>query len=150
MQLADGNINLALKLIENEEDNNAQRFLDWMRACYNFRKNTNREVNPAVALLTMADEFHALDKLNQKNLLIYSINTMREILLMLNGANSINRIRGEELDSIQRLSKVLNSLEKVEKSFKLINDATYHLERNGSAKMIFMDLSLQLAKTINP
>jgi DNA polymerase-3 subunit delta' len=149
-QLADGNLNLAQKLIENEEDDNSQRFIAWMRACYNLRKNTNREVNPASALLTMADEFHALDKLNQKNLFVYSINTMREILLMLNGANAINRIRGEELDSIQRLSKVLNSLEKVEKSFKLINDASYHLERNGSAKMIFMDLSLQLAKTINP
>lgn len=149
-QLADGNINLALKLIDNEEDDNAQRFIDWMRACYNFRKNTNRDVNPASVLLTMSDEFHGLDKLNQKNLFVYSINTMREILLMLNGATTINRIRGEELDSIQRLSKVMNSLDKVEKSFRLINDASYHLERNGSAKMIFLDLSLQLAKTINP
>ena len=150
VQLADGNINLALKLIENEEDDNAQRFIKWMRACYSFRKNTNREVNYAQELLAMADEFHALDKLNQRNLFVYSISTMREILLMLSGANSINRIRGEELDSIQRLSKVMNSVDKVEKSFKLINDASYHLERNGSAKMIFMDLSLQLAKTINP
>jgi DNA polymerase-3 subunit delta' len=41
-------------------------------------------------------------------------------------------------------------IEKVERSFKLINDASYHLERNGSAKMIFLDLSLKLAKTINP
>jgi len=31
-----------------------------------------------------------------------------------------------------------------------MNDATYHLERNGSAKMIFLDLSLQLSKTMNP
>jgi DNA polymerase-3 subunit delta' len=149
-QLSDGNINMAIKLIDNVEDDNAKRFIDWMRACYNFRKNTSRETNPAQVLVAMADEFHALDKLNQKNLFIYSINTMREILLMLNGAGTINRIRGEEYDSIQRLSKVLNSLGKVEKSFKLINDASYHLERNGSAKMIFLDLSLQIAKTINP
>jgi DNA polymerase-3 subunit delta' len=39
---------------------------------------------------------------------------------------------------------------KIEKSYKLMNDAAYHLERNGSAKMIFLDLSLQLSKTINP
>lgn len=149
-QLADGDINLAIKLLGNEEDDNAQRFIDWMRECYNFRKNTRPDINPAQALLARAEEFHALDKLNQRNLFVYSINTLREILLMLNGAKTINRIRGEELESIQRLSKVLNNLDKVEKSFKLINDASYHLERNGSAKMIFFDLSLQLAKTINP
>jgi DNA polymerase III subunit delta' len=149
-QLADGDINLAAKLLDNEEDDNAQRFIEWMRECYNFKKNTNREINPAQALLARAEEFHALDKLNQRNLFVYSMSTLREILLMLNGAKTINRIRGEELESIQRLSKVLNNLEKVEKSFRLINDASYHLERNGSAKMIFFDLSLQLAKTINP
>jgi DNA polymerase-3 subunit delta' len=98
----------------------------------------------------MADEFHGLDKLAQRNLFVYSINAMREILLMLHGADTINRVRGDELESIQRLSKVINSVDKVEKSFQLINDASYHLERNGSAKMIFLDLSLQLAKTINP
>lgn len=149
-QLADGSLNLSLKLLDNAEDNNTQRFLEWMRACYNFRRNANRDKNPAQELLAMADEFHSLDKLAQRNLFVYSINTMREILLMLNGATAINRVRGEELESIQRLSKVLNSIDKVEKSFRLINDASYHLERNGSAKMIFLDLSLQLAKTINP
>jgi len=42
------------------------------------------------------------------------------------------------------------TLEKIEKSFTLMNDANYHLERNGSAKMIFLDLSIKLARTINP
>ncbi|HEY0772420.1 MAG TPA: hypothetical protein VGD31_19000, partial [Sphingobacteriaceae bacterium] len=62
---------------------------------------------------------------------------------------TINRARGEELKFVQDFSKVMD-VEKVEKSFKLLNDASYHLERNGSAKMIFLDLSLKIAKTINP
>ena len=41
-------------------------------------------------------------------------------------------------------------LEKIEKSYTLMNDASYHLERNGSAKMIFLDVSLKLSRTINP
>jgi len=149
-QLADGNISLGIKLLDNEGDDNNSLFMKWMRACYNFRRNTSRERNPAQELLGMADEFHALDKLNQRNLFVYSINTMREILLMLSGATTINRLRGDELENVQRLSKVINSVDKVEKSFQLINDASYHLERNGSAKMIFLDLSLQLSRTINP
>ena len=97
----------------------------------------------------MAEDYHALDKLSQKNMMIYSMNMMRETLLKISGASAMNRSRGDELKFIQDFGKVMD-LEKIEKSFTLMNDANYHLERNGSAKMIFLDLSLKLAKTINP
>jgi DNA polymerase III subunit delta' len=139
-QLAEGNINLALKLLDNEEDNNSQFFTGWMREC--FKKNYG-------ALVAMADDYHALDKLTQKNIVTYSVNMMRETLLNLSGAQEINRTRGEELKFVTDFSKVMN-LQKIEQSFKLLNDASYHLERNGSAKMIFLDLSLKLSQTINP
>jgi DNA polymerase-3 subunit delta' len=140
VQLADGSLNMALKLIDNEEDNNTQRFTEWMRAC--FKKNY-------ATLVSLADDYHGLDKLSQRNMMSYSLNMMRETLLHASGAHMINRTRGEELKFVQDFSKVMD-IEKVERSFKLINDASYHLERNGSAKMIFLDLSLKLAKTINP
>jgi DNA polymerase-3 subunit delta' len=139
-QFADGNLNLALKLLGNEEDNNTQRFTEWMRAC--FKRNYG-------TLVTMAEEYHGLDKLSQKNLISYSMNMFRETLLHTSGAVTINRARGDELKFVQDFSKVMN-IDKVERSFKLMNDATYHLERNGSAKMIFLDLSIKLAKTLNP
>jgi DNA polymerase-3 subunit delta' len=139
-QLAEGNINLALKILENAEDNNSQRFTDWMRAC--FKKNYG-------GMVTMADDYHGLDKLSQKNLMLYSLNMMRETLLSVAGANTINRTRGDELKFVQDFSKVMN-INKIEESVKLFNEATYHLERNGSAKMIFLDLSIKLSQTINP
>lgn len=139
-QLAEGNLNLSFKLAENEEDDSAPFFIDWMRAC--FKKNFG-------SLVTASEEFHALDKLRQRNIMHYSMNMMRESLLQTAGTDSLHRIQGEELKFIQDFSKVMN-VYKIEKSYSLINDATYHLERNGSAKMIFLDLSLQLAKTINP
>jgi DNA polymerase-3 subunit delta' len=139
-QLAEGNLSLALKLADNEEDNNTKVFIDWMRAC--FEKNFS-------GLVSMAEEYHNLDKLGQKNLIQYGIAMMRETLLNISGAYSIHRVRDEELKFIQNFSKVMN-LEKIEKSFSLMNDAGYHLERNGSAKMIFLDLSLNLSKIIKP
>jgi DNA polymerase-3 subunit delta' len=140
VQLADGNINLALKLTESEEDNNAQRFSEWMRACY--KRNFQ-------ALVAMAEDYHGLDKLSQKNMIIYSINMMRETLLHSSGGSAMNRTRGEELKFVQDFSKVM-SLDRIDQSFKLMNEATYFLERNGSAKMIFLDLSLKISKTLNP
>jgi DNA polymerase-3 subunit delta' len=70
-------------------------------------------------------------------------------LIQLSGASSLSRAKGPEARFVQDFSKVL-SLPKIEKVSKLINDSTYHLERNGSAKMIFMDLSIQVSKVFNP
>jgi DNA polymerase-3 subunit delta' len=138
VQLADGNINLAIKLIGQEENDNTQRFVEWMRACFTANYGS---------LVTMAEDYHALDKLSQKNMISYSMNMMRETLLHNSGAQSINRTQGEELEFVQKFSKVLD-VQKIEKSFKFLNDAGYYLERNGSAKMIFLDLSLKICSTL--
>jgi len=139
-QFAEGNLNLAISLIDQAEDGNTQRFIEWMRACFTRKYG---------ALVSLADDYHGLDKLSQRNLLSYSINMMREALLYHAKATTMNRTRGDELEFIQRFSTVMTT-DKIEKSYKLINDASYHLERNGSAKMIFLDLSLNLSKTLNP
>ncbi len=134
-QLADGNINLAIKLIGQEKDDSTAFFTDWMRACFARKYDT---------LVTMAEQYHALDKLAQRNVISYSMNMMRETLLFRAGAETINRTRGEEREFVQKFSTVLD-VNKIEKSFNLLNDAGYHLERNGSAKMIFLDLSLNIS-----
>jgi len=140
-QLADGNLNYAIKLIDTEEDDNSKRFSEWMRAC--FKKNYP-------LLISQADQFHALDRLSQKNMMHYSMNMMRETLLKIAGATRLNRTKGDELQFIEKFSKEVNDVAAIDRSYSLMNDATYHLERNGSAKMIFLDLSIQLSKTINP
>lgn len=139
-RLADGNLTLALKMTEQEEDDSAQRFVEWMRVC--FKRNYQ-------TMVSMADDYHSLDKLSQRNLMAYSLNMMRETLLNVSEASELHRAQEEELKFITDFSKVMN-LKKIETSYKLINDASYHLERNGSAKMIFLDLSLKLAETIHP
>lgn len=140
IQIADGNLNLAMQLTEEEETINQDFFSHWMRAC--FKKNY-------AELVQMADDFHQFDKLNQRNILFYSIGMMRESLLFIAGSASISRSRGGELKFIQDFSKVLDIL-KIDKSQQLMSDASYYLERNGSAKMIFLNLSLQLSELLNP
>jgi DNA polymerase-3 subunit delta' len=140
VQLADGNLNLALSLTEQEENSNHERFSNWMRAC--FKKDYAK-------LVGLADDFHEVDKLSQRTFLQYSLSMVREVILYLAGAKEINRAKGSELKFVQDFSKILD-VDKLDKANKLINESSYFLERNGSAKMIFLDLSLQLSKTINP
>jgi DNA polymerase III subunit delta' len=136
VQLAEGNLNLAKKLLEVVEDHHQQRFADWMRAC--FKKEYGR-------LVALADEFHESDKTMQRNFLQYSLAMLRETLLYRAGAAEITRTKGTELKFIQDFSKVMTP-EKIETSGKLISESHMFLERNGSAKMIFLDLSLQISK----
>jgi len=138
-QLAEGSLNTALRLIDQEEDDYAQQFAEWMRAC--FKKNYGSLVN-------MADAFHALDKLAQKNMFTYSISMLRETLLQTSEVHTLHRVQGEERKFIEGFSKVM-TVKKIDKAYSAINTSSYHLERNGSAKMIFMDLSLQLSNLFN-
>ncbi len=140
IQLADGNLNLAIKLIDSEEDHFQRRFEEWMRSC--FKRDYAK-------LLTYSEEFHEADRLSQRNLIQYGLGMMRETLLQFSGASSIGRVKANEASFVQNFSKVMN-VNKLEKINNLMSEATYHLERNGSAKMIFLDLSLQISKTINP
>lgn len=140
IQIAEGDLNQAIKLISSEEDHFQDRFADWMRSCYK---------RDYAKLVGFSEDFHDLDRLSQRNLFQYGLGMMRETLLHSAGADAISRIKTGEVKFVKDFSKIMN-VEKVEHVNQLLTDAHYHLERNGSAKMIFLDLSLQIAKTINP
>lgn len=140
IQIAEGDLNQAIKLISSEEDHFQDRFADWMRSCYK---------RDYAKLVGFSEDFHDLDRLNQRNLFQYGLGMMRETLLHSAGADGISRIKTGEVKFVKDFSKIMN-VEKIEHVNQLFTDAHYHLERNGSAKMIFLDLSLQIAKTINP
>jgi DNA polymerase-3 subunit delta' len=140
VQLADGNLTLALKLADSEENHYEERFIEWMRSCY--KKDYPK-------LVAFADEFHELDKLGQRNMFGYSLTMIRETLVQTAGANQLARLPANKTTFVRDFSKVMN-VYKLEKLHQLITDAAFFLERNGSAKMIFLDLSLQISKNINP
>jgi DNA polymerase-3 subunit delta' len=140
VRLAEGNLNAALKWMDTEEDHFQDRFVGWMRTCHK---------RDYAGLVGMAEEFHELDKLGQRNFIHYSSGLLRETLLHSVGAKSISRATAAETDFLINFGKVMN-VEKVERASGLLTQAAYHLERNGSPKMIFLDTSLQLAQIINP
>lgn len=136
VQFSEGNAALARKLLDAEDTSYQVGFADWMRAC--FKKDYQK-------LVELADNFHESDKTHQRNFLQYGLGMLRETLLFRSGASSINRAKGGELKFIQDFSKVM-TIDKIEKSGQLISESSVFLERNGSAKMIFLDLSLQVSK----
>ncbi|MBK7650356.1 MAG: hypothetical protein IPJ20_05815 [Flammeovirgaceae bacterium] len=102
-QLAEGDLNLAIKLIDREEDHFQDRFADWMRSCY--KKDYPK-------LVSFSEDFHDLDRLSQRNLFQYSLSMMRETLLHAAGADSISRMKTGEVKFVHDFSKIMD-VEKV-------------------------------------
>lgn len=136
---AEGNLHLALNLLAEEAEDPHLRLAEWLRACYK---------QDAVKMLLMSEAFHEMDKLQQHALLAYALKMLRETLLVQAGADDLLRSHDAEQKFARDFSKVM-PLHAVDLAYQLINDAAAMLERNGSAKMIFMDASLRLARGMN-
>lgn len=140
--LADGNYNTALKLIRegSAENLHLNRFREWMRMVFKA---------DVVAVLAWVEEIAnaKTGRENQKAFLLYGLNILRECLVGMYGDKKLLRVDGEELDFVQKLSTRLDGNLCKQLSDEL-NEAIIHIERNGSGKLIFTDLSLKCMRIV--
>jgi DNA polymerase-3 subunit delta' len=133
--LAQNNLRNALSILKSNTPENHELFADWMRRCYAAKLDE---------LVLMANEFDKRTKEQQKNYFEYGLTIFRELFLYAQGSESLVRLVGDELVFVQRFSRALN-FRNFEKITTLFGEASYHIARNGRAKIIFLDLSLTLA-----
>jgi DNA polymerase-3 subunit delta' len=133
--LADGNLRAAYRLIDQVEDQTVRQLRDWFRLCAT--KNLKE-------LFLLSEDFHKADKESQKSLMLAGLNVTREILLKNLDLDHLLRTTDEDRTFINNISKKMLTEEHAEKLYQTFNAAHYHLERNGNAKMIFTDLSMEI------
>jgi len=133
--LADGNLRAAYLLIDQVEDQTVRQLRDWFRLCAT--KNLKE-------LFLLSEDFHKADKESQKSLMLAGLNVAREILLKNLDLDHLLRTTDEDRTFINNISKKMLTEEHAEKLYQTFNAAHYHLERNGNAKMIFTDLSMEI------
>ena len=140
--LSDGNYNAALRLLsENQEEKfYLNYFREWMRMCF--------KVDIA-AVMSWVEEMATskTGREKQKEFLSYGMNILRESLMHLYGDKSLIRVGGDELEFVQKLSARLDG-NSCKKLFDEFNEAILHIERNGSGKIIFTDLSLKCIRIV--
>jgi DNA polymerase-3 subunit delta' len=136
--LADGNLNAAIKILETGETDQAnfEFFRLWMRQCF---RNDIREIS------RLTSEFSALGREKQKSLMAYALKIIRFCIHNRFGNQNHIRTDGEELKFIVGFTPFIHPLN-AERLNNEFNKAYYHIERNGNAAIIFMDLSLQSMK----
>lgn len=137
--LADGSMREAYQLADQVQDENTVKFRDWMRFCFQLEINN---------ILAMSDEFSAADKEAQKALFLTGLTVLRESLLKRSQLDQLMRTSPSDREFIENFSLKALTEEKIIRLYDALNEAYYHLERNASAKIIFTDLSLGIARVL--
>ena len=137
--LSNGNMTEALAMLNEETKSFHSLFVQWLRLCYS---------NKGTEIMAFVDQVSKLGRENQKNFLKYGISFIRECCLIMAGADSLVHLPPAELDTAQKMTKVMNTASAQAISGEL-EKAHYHVERNANPKILFLDVSLQIVKVLN-
>lgn len=135
-QLADGNIRLAGQLNQEMTGDYFTFFVDWMRLCFTGKFAT---------IVKMSEDFQKLGRENQKNFLQYTLSVIRRVMLFGVDPELVGFVPEAETGFVQNFSKVIvpNNIGLISEE---LNQAHYHIERNANPKMLFVDISLKIAR----
>ncbi|MBL1411380.1 MAG: hypothetical protein LBE37_02145 [Sphingobacterium sp.] len=134
--IADGNIQEALNLIHQHGENETFSILvQWLRFIVT---DNGKEL-----IGLTEDKLSKLGRENQKSFLLYAINMMRQIILMQQGLRNLVFLQEEEFAFVEKFSGLFQ-FEQLEEAINILEKTHYGIERNGNAKILFLDLSLQL------
>ncbi len=132
--IADGNMNEAIRLVNEDEEDHHEMFREWMRKCFTFKVKD---------LTELGERFQKMGREGQKTLLHYGLSTMRECLVF-QVAKQLSKLRPSEQDFVDKFSKATNS-KVLENIGEQLNNSYFHIERNANPKILFLDMSLQIA-----
>jgi DNA polymerase-3 subunit delta' len=140
VHLADGNFVKALQVLNSDEENafNLDRFVSLMRLCW---------TKDVLGLMQWCDTMIGIGRERQKNFLGYTLRMIRENFVMNCQVPQLALLTQKESDFSSKFFPFINQ-ENVYSMVEEINKAQYHIEANGSDKLIFLDMSLKLIKMI--
>jgi DNA polymerase-3 subunit delta' len=144
---AQGNYNKALHILkeDNEELPFEKWFVDWVRAAFKAKGNAAA----IQELISWSEQIAGLGREAQKKFLNYCIDMFRQALLLNYQADSLVYMEPTvEKFKLENFAAFVNG-NNISEIFKELSDASYHIERNGNAKLILTDLSIKLTRLIH-
>lgn len=144
---AEGNYNKALHLLRHDSNDIVFEnwFILWVRTA--FKAKGNAAV--VQSLIEWSDTIAKSGRETQKSFLHYCLQFFRQALLLNYNAKDLvfleTQTQGFTLNKFAPFIHSGNILE-IEKE---VSEALYHIERNGNAKIIMLDLSIKLTKLLH-
>ncbi len=141
-KIAEGNFARALQLLHQEVVDYSGYFLQWMRWCYSIHKDDN-----IVKVQDWIDELTKHSREDLKHFFSYCLDIIHQCILLNYQVNDFVALEQNQVEAYKKFAPFIHikNASEIKDEFE---KAYYHLERNGSAKMILLDMSLKLAKLI--
>lgn len=142
-----GDFNKALHIIQNNDEDSVFEgwFVLWVRTAFKAKGNKKA----IQELLLWSEMMASKGREVQRNFLAFCMELFRQAMLKNYKADSL--VYFETNDSKFDLDKFAPFVHQnnVFKIIEALEEASYHIERNGNAKIIFTDLSIQLTRLIH-
>ncbi len=142
-RVANGNLIRAIELCENEDSAllNLERFKNLMRFAW------KRDI---ISIISWSEEVAAIGREPQKSFLLFSLHLIRENLMLTldQMKNRLVFMTGEEAEFSSKFHPFINQ-ENIHAFADELNMAHAHIESNGNAKIVFLDLALKLTRLIS-
>lgn len=138
---ADGNMVKAIEIAGDPESSMIflQTFKQWLRYCLKPQNDINEFVNHSEMIAGIGRE-------KQKQFLQYGLNLFRLCYISGEDVEKIDS-KNEESLFIDKLKPFVNR-NNISEFNELMNTAIYHIERNANPKILFLDISLKMAKLL--
>jgi DNA polymerase-3 subunit delta' len=141
-RVSNGNLTRAIELCENEESSatNLDRFKSLMRFAW------KRDI---ISLISWSEDIASTGRESQKNFISFSLRLLREnLMLSLDQLkNRLVFLTGDEADFSGKFHPSINQSNIYQLNEEL-NLVYSHIESNGNAKIIFLDLALKVTRLI--
>jgi len=144
---ADGNYNKALSLMDNNSEDLIfeKWFVQWVRSAFKAKGNKTA-INE---LILWSEEIAKTGRETQKKFMQYCLAVMRQAMLVNFNVTDLAfmqlNVDGFSLEKFAPFVHENNILSIVEE----LEDAMYHIERNGNSKIILTDLSIKLTRLLH-
>jgi DNA polymerase-3 subunit delta' len=143
---AEGNYNKALHLLQNDSNDLIfeEWFIDWIRTAF----RAKGDASVVQQLISWSDTISKTGRETQKRFLDYCLQFFRQALLMNYKSDQLVFMETESGFNLSKFAPFVHSgnILEIEKE---LNDAMYHIERNGNAKIILLDLSMKLTRFLH-
>ena len=142
-----GSWNKAMHMLHHDDNELAfeKWFVTWVRAAF----KAKGDASVVHDLITWSEEIAKTGRETQKRFLNYCSQFFRQAMLANYGAGSLVYLETETKNfDLSKFAPFVHGAN-IEDINKAMEDAIYHIERNGNAKIILLDLSMQLTRFLH-
>lgn len=141
-RLADGDVSHAIHIAKNEnpDANNLETFSALMRFAYK---------KDIVGAINWSDKLHTSGREELKQFLTYSLHIVRQCIIGNYAGAEVRKLNDSENDFAAKFAPFINHSNVVQ-VYEHLSQAESDISRNGSAKIILLDMAIELFRLINP